>query len=174
MIYDPTSLNIKDKIDSLLPIWKTEFLENTPDISDAPLYDIGKNLDVHKKWKMLVVKIMEEWDEENTMRYPLFTSFIKSLGEDCRGAGFSILEPGGNVLPHTDTEEDQDKYIIVHAPLIVPEGDIGFTEGNEKGKWVEGDTFILDVLTKHSIWNNTDKPRVVILLELSKEKFLCK
>lgn len=172
MIYDPNSLTIKKLIDSQLPEWKEEFLQNTLDLSSAPMYDIGENLDIHKKWKMIIVKIMDEWNEENILLYPKFAKFIEFLGKGCRSAGFSILEPGGYVVPHVDTEEDQDQYIIVHAPLIVPKGDIGFTEGNAKGKWVEGDTFILDVETEHSIWNYTNEHRVVILLELSKKEFL--
>lgn len=172
MKYDPKKLKIKEDIDRLLPVWKKEFLDNTENIADAPMYDTGKNLDIYKKWKLIPVKIMDDWNYEYTQRYPKFAEFVKSLGHNCRGAGYSILEPGGHVLPHIDTEEDQDKYIIVHAPLIVPQGDVGFEEAGDKGQWVEGDTFILDVESKHSIWNNTNMPRVVILLELSKEKFL--
>jgi aspartate beta-hydroxylase len=72
-------------------------------------------------------------------------------------------------LPHTDTEVGHEDYVIAHVPLIIPQGDVGFIEGDETGHWVEGNSFILDVETPHSIWNRSSEFRVVMLLELVKE-----
>jgi len=171
MIYDNNRFTLKNKIDSLIPIFKQDFINaHALDTSNIPMYDIGGNLDIHKKWKMSVLKIMGEWDNEAKLRYPNFNKFVEELGDTCRSAGYSILEPGGNVLTHTDTEEGHENYVIVHVPLIVPLGDIGFYENDETGKWVEGECFILDVESPHSIWNYTTSPRIVILLELLKKE----
>jgi aspartyl/asparaginyl beta-hydroxylase (cupin superfamily) len=169
MVYDNDKFVYKTFIDGYIPKLREEFLSN--DFSNAPLYPAGTyaKLDIHQKWKMIAVKNMGEWDPDNKSKYPLFTSFIESFGEKCRGAGFSILEPGGEVLSHTDTEEDHERYVIVHVPLIVPDGDVGLTENDERTTWVEGSSFILDVESPHSIWNFTSESRVVILLELLKE-----
>lgn len=170
MNYDSNRFKLKQQIDNLIPVLKQDFLNiHGLDTADIPMYDIGEKLDIHKKWKMSVLKIMGEWNEQAKILYPNFNKFVESLGDTCRSAGYSILEPGGNVLTHTDTEEGHENYVIAHVPLIVPEGDIGFYENEEKGKWVEGDCFILDVESPHSIWNYTDKPRIVILLELLKK-----
>lgn len=172
MIYDSNKFKLKKTIDDLIPVLREDFVRvHGTDTSNIPMYDVGKNLDIHKKWKMSVLKIMDEWNEEAKSLYPNFYKFVHSLGDSCRSAGYSILEPGGNVITHTDTEEDHEKYIIVHVPLIVPEGDVGFMENDEQGKWVEGECFILDVESPHSIWNYTDKNRVVILLELWKDDY---
>jgi aspartyl/asparaginyl beta-hydroxylase (cupin superfamily) len=133
------------------------------------MYDTGEELDIHKKWRMSVLKIMGVWDEQNKSKYPTLLSLVEEFGDRCRSAGYSILEPGGEVITHTDTEEGHENYIIVHVPVIVPAGDVGFKENNEDGKWIEGECFILDVESPHSIWNYTDSPRVVVLLELLKD-----
>lgn len=173
MIYDTNRFTMKDRINKLIPAFRTDFLNaHGMDTSNIPMYDIGEKLDIHKKWKMSVLKIMGEWNKDAKIKYPNFNAFVESLGDVCRSAGYSILEAGGNVVTHTDTEEDHENYVIVHVPLIVPEGDIGFFENDEQGKWVEGECFILDVESPHSIWNYTDKARVVILLELKKEVYV--
>jgi aspartyl/asparaginyl beta-hydroxylase (cupin superfamily) len=170
MVYDTNRFLLRDLINGLIPVLREDFLNaHGMDTSNIPMYDVGKELDIHRKWKMSVLKIMGEWDTEAKVRYPNFNKFIEGLGDVCRSAGYSILEPGGNVVTHTDTEEGHENYVIVHVPLIVPEGDVGFFENDEKGKWVEGECFILDVESPHSIWNNTDKSRLVILLELLKK-----
>lgn len=171
MNYDINRFKLKDKINNLIPIFRQDFINaHGLDTSNIPMYDIGEKLDIHKKWKMSVLKIMGAWDNEAKVRYPNFNKFVEELGDICRSAGYSILEPEGNVVTHTDTEEDHENYVIVHVPLIVPDGDVGFYENDEKGKWVEGECFILDVESPHSIWNYTDKTRVVILLELLKKE----
>jgi beta-hydroxylase len=169
MVYDNNKFIYKSFIDEHIPQLREEFL--SIDCSDAPLYPAGAyaQLDIHQKWKMIVMKNMGEWDNSNKVKYPLFNNFIESFGEQCRSAGFSILEPGGEVLTHVDTEEDHERYVIVHIPLLIPTGDVGFKENDETGKWVEGSSFILDVESPHSIWNFTNEPRIVILLELLKE-----
>jgi aspartyl/asparaginyl beta-hydroxylase (cupin superfamily) len=170
MVYDSSRLLLRDTINKLIPQFRTEFLAvHGTNTSDIPLYDTGKELDVHKKWRMCVLKNMGVWDNQSKTLYPTLNQFVEEMGDTCRSVGYSILEPGGNVITHTDTEENHEDYVIVHAPLIVPEGDVGFIENDERGKWIEGECFILDVESPHSIWNYTDKPRVVVLFELLKK-----
>lgn len=169
MIYDSKKFVYKQLVDSLVPQMRQDFLNaHGLNTSNIPLYETAEKLDKQKKWKMSVLKIMGEWDQEAKIKYPTLNKLVEDWGDICRGAGYSILEPGGNVITHTDTEEDHENYVIVHVPLIVPQGDVGFMENDYTGTWVEGDSFILDVESPHSIWNFTDHSRVVILLELKK------
>jgi aspartyl/asparaginyl beta-hydroxylase (cupin superfamily) len=169
MVYDNAKFLLKKAIDSNYDSFKQEFINNHPNISDAPLYDTGKELDIHKKWKMIPIKMMGEWEYNNKIQHPILSKFLESFGDSCRSAGYSILDPTGVVTTHTDTEENHERYMIIHFPLIVPPGDVGFYENDIAGTWSEGDSFILDVESPHSIWNNTDNPRVVILIEMLKE-----
>lgn len=171
MDYDVDKFIYRDFINSKIPDLREEFLRvHGTDTTDTPLYPAGSyaELDIHKKWKMLILKNMGQWDEENIHKYPVLKSLADYFGERCRSIGISILDPGAEVLPHTDTEEGFQNYIIVHVPLIVPQGDCGFEENGVKGRWVEGECFILNVELSHSVWNFTDGIRVVVLMELEK------
>lgn len=171
MIYDVSRFTLKDTINNLIPAFRQDFINAHSNTDDIPLYQPGAyaKLDLEQKWKMSVVKNMGVWEPGIKTKYPNLYNFIEQLGDTCRSAGYSVLEPGGNVLTHTDTEEGHENYVIVHVPLIVPKGDVGFIENDKKGKWTEGECFILDVESPHSVWNRTTEPRVVILLELLKE-----
>lgn len=172
MVYDTDKFIFKDKINKIIPHLNTEFLSvHGLDTDGIPLYSdyIGNSLDSQGKWKMLVIKIMGEWEDKNLSQYPVLTELVRSFGDVCRSAGYSILDAGGAVPTHTDTEQGHEDYVICHVPIIIPQGDVGFLEGNIKGTWNEGECFLLDVETPHSIWNNTQQPRVVVLLELLKE-----
>jgi len=173
MVYDINKFVYKEKINISIPKLKEEFLSVHGNSTDGiPLYSdyIGNSLDPKNKWKMVVVKIMGEWEEKNLKTYPVLADLVKSFGDICRGAGYSILDPDGYVPMHTDTEEGHENYVICHVPIIIPDGDVGFLEGDSRGTWKEGECFLLDVETPHSIWNYSDKPRIVVLLELLKEK----
>lgn len=171
MNYDPGRFLLKEQIDGLIPIFREDFLQaHGLNVKDIPFYDIGIEYDIHRKWRISVLKIMGRWRENSKTLYPNFYKFVNSLGNTCRSAGYSILEPGADIKAHTDTEMDHEDYVIVHVPLIIPKGDVGFTENGEKGQWIEGESFILDVETPHSMWNNTEEPRIVILLELLKDQ----
>jgi aspartyl/asparaginyl beta-hydroxylase (cupin superfamily) len=169
VVYNNDRFFYREFINNCIPAMQNEVRDIN--LLGVSLYPAGQyaELDVNKKWKMIPLKDMGVWNEETVDEFPVCSKLIQFFGDKCRSAGISILEPGGKVLTHTDTEEGHELYVIVHAPLIVPEGDVGFKEGNIEGKWIEGESFILDVETPHSIWNFTETPRIILLLEILKE-----
>ena len=75
---------------------------------------------------------------------------------------FMYLEPGGWILPHHDRETHMLKEINVAITnpqgcifRMMDRGDIPFTPGT---------AFILDVANKHMVWNDSDEPRLHIIL----------
>ena len=56
--------------------------------------------------------------------------------------------------------------IRCHYPLIVPDGDVGMTVGNELVKWEVGKPIFFDDAYEHEVWNNTNKERVVLLFDV--------
>ena len=81
-------------------------------------------------------------------------------------ACISCLEAGGYIEPHNDEGIERYKY---HSPLIIPEkcgikiNDIDYNFDKE---------FIFDDTYTHSVWNNSDKPRFVLIVDiLRKEKY---
>jgi aspartyl/asparaginyl beta-hydroxylase (cupin superfamily) len=77
-------------------------------------------------------------------------------------AFFSILKPRTRIPPHTGVSNTRT---IVHLPLIVPPG-CGFRVGGETRDWIEGEAFAFDDTIEHEAWNESDEPRVVLILDV--------
>jgi aspartyl/asparaginyl beta-hydroxylase (cupin superfamily) len=54
---------------------------------------------------------------------------------------------------------------IIHLPLVVPSG-CRFRVGGETREWREGEAFAFDDTIEHEAWNNSDEPRVVLILDV--------
>ena len=75
---------------------------------------------------------------------------------------FSLLRPGAHIPAHTGFVNTR---LICHLPLIVPTG-CRFRVGNETREWVEGRAWVFDDTIEHEAWNDSDKPRVILLFEV--------
>ena len=115
------------------------------------------SLDVTNK---SVVKIA---DNVETMYPTAWNKIIKQFPEITQ-AGYSVLYPHSVIRRHTGPENRSGKYIRVHIPVIVPNGDIGFEVAGEEVDW--SDLFAFDNQRVHSAWNNTDHHRVVFIIDL--------
>ena len=75
---------------------------------------------------------------------------------------FSILEPRTRIPPHTGSSNVRT---TVHLPLVVPEG-CGFRVGAETRQWVEGEAWGFDDTIEHEAWNDSDRPRAILILDV--------
>jgi aspartate beta-hydroxylase len=75
---------------------------------------------------------------------------------------FSILKPRTRLPAHTGVSNAR---AIVHLPLIVPPS-CGFRVGGETREWREGEAFAFDDTIEHEAWNDSDQPRVVLILDV--------
>ncbi len=76
-------------------------------------------------------------------------------------AFFSVLAPRTRIPAHTGSTNLRS---IVHLGLIVPP-ECGFRVGGETRAWREGDAFAFDDTIEHEAWNDSDAPRVVLILD---------
>jgi aspartate beta-hydroxylase len=74
---------------------------------------------------------------------------------------FSLLLPGARIPPHTGIVNTR---LICHLPLLVPPG-CGLRVGNDVRVPVEGKAWLFDDTIEHEAWNNSDRPRVILLFE---------
>jgi ornithine lipid ester-linked acyl 2-hydroxylase len=63
-----------------------------------------------------------------------------------------------------------------HLGIEVPAGlpDCGLQAGTEQQAWGEGKWLFFNDAFKHSAWNNTDKRRIVIIMDVIRPEFLYK
>jgi aspartyl/asparaginyl beta-hydroxylase (cupin superfamily) len=77
-------------------------------------------------------------------------------------AMFSILRPHTRIPPHTGVSNAR---LVLHLPLIVPEA-CGFRVGGETRTWREGEAWIFDDTIDHEAWNDSDKPRAILICDV--------
>ncbi len=78
-------------------------------------------------------------------------------------AMFSIMEPGTYVPLHKGVSK---ALINGHFALDVPEGDCKIEVGGQVRGWEEGKLLLLDDTYPHQVWNNTERKRVVLLMQI--------
>ena len=75
---------------------------------------------------------------------------------------FSILHPRTRIPPHTGFSNVRS---TVHLPLVVPEG-CGFRVGGETREWRPGRAWAFDDTIEHEAWNDSDRPRAILILDV--------
>jgi aspartyl/asparaginyl beta-hydroxylase (cupin superfamily) len=75
---------------------------------------------------------------------------------------FSILQPRTRIPPHTGFSNVRS---TVHLPLVVPEG-CGFRVGGETREWRPGHAWAFDDTIEHEAWNDSDRPRAILILDV--------
>lgn len=74
---------------------------------------------------------------------------------------FSVLAPKTRIPPHTGSSNVRT---TIHLPLVVPPG-CGFRVGSETREWRIGEAWAFDDTIEHEAWNESDKPRVILILD---------
>ena len=74
---------------------------------------------------------------------------------------FSLLRPHSRIPPHTGIVNTR---LICHLPLLVPP-ECGLRVGNDTRRPVEVRAWLFDDTIEHEAWNDSDKPRVILLFE---------
>lgn len=105
--------------------------------------------------------------DENCARCPATARAVESVPLlDLPGKGpsvmFSILEPHTRIPAHTGSSNVRT---TVHLPLVVPEG-CGFRVGGETREWKEGTAWGFDDTIEHEAWNDSDRPRAILILDV--------
>lgn len=80
----------------------------------------------------------------------------------CPNAMFSALAPHTHIPPHTG---DTNARLVVHLPLIVPEG-CSYRVGFERRQWRVGEVLVFDDSIDHEARNDSDYLRVVLIFDI--------
>ncbi|QXQ05108.1 aspartyl/asparaginyl beta-hydroxylase domain-containing protein [Sphingosinicellaceae bacterium] len=105
--------------------------------------------------------------DENATRCPETMALLARIDQP-RIAGrspnamFSLLRPHTRIPPHTGIANTR---LVCHLPLIVPDG-CWFRVGAERREWRVGEAFVFDDTIEHEAANDSDEPRIVLILDL--------
>ena len=131
-------------------------------------------------WKVFVLKWYNDSLEIAKRNCPNTLSILDKC-TDVHAAMFSILEPGKYIPPHKGPSTACLRY---HLGLKIPK-DINncYIEVNDqKYNWLEGYALVFDDTYVHSVYNNTNEPRIILFIDIERplntpikelNRFLC-
>ncbi len=129
----------------------------------------------HKGWNSLTIhgidpSVTEEQEGKHTWtsvadKCPKTKQWIEDnflINDNTRRIRFMFLEPGGWIMPHKDRDTHQLREINV--AITNPSGCVFRMLERGNIPFEPGKAFILDIANRHMIHNDSDKPRLHIIL----------
>lgn len=115
------------------------------------------------RWSAVYLYYMGQSYAKNIKQCPRTLDVLASIpgATECGLCYFSILDPHTHVVAHTGFT---NAHLRCHLALDVPPG-CRMRVGNEKREWVRGKTLIFDDSYEHEVWNDSDRPRAVLLFD---------
>lgn len=124
-------------------------------------------------WRMDGIKYtwpehgVDHYPDEVRKIYPTACHIADELGEHCPILQYSAIDPKSHIPRHSGPENTESKYIRIHVPLIIPEGNIWFECEGEDIDWT--DIWGFNNQYTHSAYNRSDKRRLILLIDISRE-----
>ena len=117
-------------------------------------------------WKVFVLKWYDK-PLENAKRLCPNTIALLEKCPDIHAAMFSILEPGKFIPPHKGPSTGCLRY---HIGLKLPRDNTNcyIDVNNERFHWGEGEGLIFDDTYVHSVYNNTNEPRIILFMDIER------
>lgn len=161
---------------------KQEFLQRLVDNKDVILQEYLDNLGKRtiaipgydeestpiQEWRAVALwwdykpwPIYQKW-------FPKSTELVRD-GPTHRASGWLILKPHSQTPQHTHT--NWGNKIILHLPMIIPEGDVGFWVEGKVHRWKVGELFAFDITKEHYGFNHTDSERAIFVLDFDADEW---
>ena len=185
IIWHKNELSLADELLSLVPSLTSDFLSYHTDYQTLfnsgkpyinPTYDTQNEMSGKNSWRtegiryILPEKNIEvnffEQDDIKT-NFPTATNLTKKYLEHCGCSGYSSVEPYSFIRRHSDLENRKRRFVRIHIPLIIPEGDSFIEVDGNMFDW--SDIFAFDNESYHSVYNNTPHRRLIYIIDLSRE-----
>ena len=153
----------------LLAVLREDFKDFVPyiDYPDGLPLDQWTELNRSLRWGAFHLFLNGEPVADNVRRCPQTVQALAQVPQPqvrrrSPAAMFSALQPRTRIPPHTGVANTR---LVVHLPLVVPPG-CAFRVGNETRPWVEGEAWVFDDTMEHEAWNDSDRPRVILICDV--------
>jgi aspartyl/asparaginyl beta-hydroxylase (cupin superfamily) len=118
------------------------------------------------EWDVLPFVFFGEIFIDNCKNCPNTWELLEGIS-GLRNASFSILRHDTEIAPHTGFTK---KVLRCHLALEVPNS-CAIIVGDVPQRWEEGKCLVFDDTTEHYAYNKSDKDRVVLIIDVDKEKY---
>jgi aspartyl/asparaginyl beta-hydroxylase (cupin superfamily) len=107
--------------------------------------------------------------ERNCRAFPRTVAMLESIPNLC-SAFLNLLEPHSYLPPHFG---EANLFHRAHLGVVVPGGvdECGMEVDGERHGWTEGEVFVFNDARRHHVWNRSDRPRVVLIVDVLKPQY---
>ena len=124
--------------------------------------DIGRT----GSWQVCMLYEQGRRNDDICDQCPTTTAVLEGHDSVRRSAGLIYLS---KMAPQTHVAAHQARgnlRLRCHLALSIPEGDCAIRVGDTVHRWEEGKCIVFDDSFEHEVWNRTDEPRLVLLIDL--------
>jgi beta-hydroxylase len=160
--------------------WYDKLESELPLLREKTLRFLQGDVDVHEYFNSKMVE-GSKWESITFLFWGLRNEKVIAQGsgimEHFRNIpGFislsvSTLQPRTHIKPH---HGDTDAIYRVHIPIYIPAGlpDCGLKVNGIDRPWLDNEMIVFNDACMHEAWNMTDKPRMVLIMDVIREEFL--
>lgn len=122
------------------------------------------------QWKTFGMMFWTIRKQSNLRKCPKTWALLRDVPNIC-AISFNLLEPNTTIKPHNG---DTNAIIRCHMGLEVPAGAprCAFRVGTETVSWQEGKFFMFCDAHEHTAWNNTDRRRYVLVVDVMRQEYV--
>jgi len=120
-------------------------------------------------WQTIGFMFWSRPHQSKLKAFPKTVALLKQV-PNLVGASINRLKAGASITLH---KGETNAIYRCHLGLIVPGAlpEIGFSVNNEKTVWEEGKLLAFCDAHQHTAWNNTNKDRYILLLDVIRPEF---
>jgi beta-hydroxylase len=137
------------------------YVDDIPNFQD--ISEENRAITDDERWKTFFFRAWGIRIASNCARCPRTDALLDRI-PGVTSAFFSILMPRKHLPAHRGPYAGVLRY---HLGLMVPDPDgCRIRVGSEIGHWREGESLIFDDTYEHEVWNDTDRVRVVLFVDV--------
>ncbi len=159
--HDPSSFPIVCELERMSALIREEL----HDLDTHTFHREVEPIDRTGSWDVCMLFERGKRRNENCELLPITTRIIethRTLRTHAGIAYFSRLSPKTRVASHRGPT---NMRLRCHLGIDVPP-DCGVTVAGESRSWSEGRCIVFDDSFEHSVWNDSDRPRIVLIVDL--------
>ena len=161
--FDPSALPWVANLEASWPLIRQELDAIMPRVDLLPSFDEISPVEVGGDgWKVFLFLAYGIPLERNRRRCPNTARLIDTI-PGVTSAMFSILKAGRRLPEHRGPYSGILRY---HLGLVVPEGQCAIRVGSDVKFWQEGKSLMFDDARNHEAWNDSDRDRVVLFVDV--------
>ena len=127
--------------------------------------DIGFNSFFKRGWKRFYLKWYGQSLSSAEALCPRTVALLNGIPE-VKGAMFALLSPNSHLNPHRDPFAGSIRY---HLGLVTANSDACFINvDDQRYWWKDGEAVLFDETYIHSVENNTDVTRIILLCDIER------